>query len=98
MTKRKTETIEEFLARGGKITIIPPVKPEEGKNIIPTRTTIGHDLMSLGEGEFLFGETRAKTAPMKKRVNDDDFNKLLENSSLPASVIESLKKAIKNDG
>lgn len=94
---RKTETIEEFLARGGQITVVPPVKPDDTKNIVTTRTTIGHDMMSLAEGEFMFGESRAKTSPMKKRVNDDDFSKLLDTSTLPANIVQSLKKAIQND-
>ena len=95
MTKPRAETIEEFLARGGQITKVPAPELEEAKVIIPTRTTISYDMMSLSEGEHMFGETRAKVAPMKKRINDDEFAKMLDNINLPANIVESLKKTIK---
>jgi hypothetical protein len=94
---RKVETIEEFLARGGQITKVPSVVPENNKNIVNSKTTIGHDMMSLGEGEFLFGKTSAKVSPMKKRVNDEDFSKMLESSGLPSNMIDSIKKAVKSE-
>jgi hypothetical protein len=95
VTKPRTETIEEFLARGGQITKVPAATLEDAKVIIPTRTTISYGMMSLSEGEHLFGETRAKVAPMKKRINDDEFAKMLDNINLPANIVESLKKTIK---
>jgi hypothetical protein len=95
VTKPRKETIEEYIARGGKITVIPPVKPEDSSNTIPIKTLINYDLMSLGEGEFMFGETRAKAKPMKKRVNDDEFAKMLESANLPSNIVESLKRTIK---
>lgn len=91
----RTETIEEFLARGGQITVVPPADLEESKVMVPTRTTVSYDMMSLSEGEHMFGETRAKVAPMKKRINDDEFAKMLDIINLPANIVESLKKTIK---
>ena len=95
MTKLRVETIEEFLARGGQIIKVPAVIPEESRAIMPTRSIISYDMMSLSEGEHLFGETRAKTTPMKKRINDDEFAKMLDSINLPANIVESLKKTIK---
>lgn len=95
MTKRKTETVKEFIARGGQITVIPPVKPEEAKIVVSHNNHISYDLMSLGEGEFMFGESRAKTKPMKKRINDEEFTKILNSSNLPQDMIESIMKGIK---
>jgi hypothetical protein len=94
---RKVETIEEFIARGGQITKVPSVVPDNSKNTVNSRSTISHDMMSLGEGEFLFGKTTAKVAPMKKRVNDEDFSKMLESSGLPSNMIDSIKRAVKSE-
>jgi hypothetical protein len=96
MTKKKAETIEEFLARGGKVNVIPPVAREEQKHTLPVSTKIDYDMMSLGEGEFLFGETRTrKTTKTKKKVSNEEFTSLVESSGLPASVMEALKNAVR---
>ena len=72
MTKKKAETVEEFLARGGKINVLPPVEREETKHTMPVNTKIDYDMLSLGEGEFLFGETRTrKPTKPTKRVNNE---------------------------
>jgi hypothetical protein len=96
MTKKKAETIEEFLARGGKVNVIPPVVREDTKHTLPVNTKIDYDLMSLGEGEFMFGETRKRkvTKPIK-RVNSDEFTQLVEASGLPQSIVEALKNSVR---
>lgn len=82
----KVETIEEFIARGGKPVILPPQEIENNQQIrllnvgLPT-------LMSLDEGEHFFGETRKKK---KKEVTKEEFKDKIKNSGLPDSVIQSL--------
>ncbi len=71
----KTETVEEFLARGGKIETLPSVEIEN-KSVTVRKTTKGPaTIHSLSEGAFLFSEksTRKKT---KKTISNDEFKKL----------------------
>lgn len=101
MTKK--ETIEEFLARGGKITTIPEneeVRAERSRydRAVKVNPQFDHDRMSLGDGEFYFGETRVKKKAPVEKVDDNKFTQLAESSSLPSHVIESLKKAINKNG
>jgi hypothetical protein len=96
MSRKKAETVEEFLARGGKVTIIPPVIREDTTHTLPVKTTIDFDSLSLGESEYLFGETRQrKSKTPKKRVTSDDFTAMVEASGLPASVVEALKNSVR---
>lgn len=90
------ETIEEFLARGGTVTTVPAETLEDDKCIIPVKTVIDFDLMSLGEGEYLFGEsrTRKSKAPPKKRVSSEEFSSMVETSGLPIAIVEALKKSM----
>lgn len=98
MKKReRDEAMRDFLARGGKVTIIPPVKPEEQSHMLPMKTQLNYDVLSLGDGEFYFGETRTrKTTTSKKKITNEDFSKMIEGSTLPANVIEALKMSIKD--
>lgn len=94
MTKK--ETVEEFLARGGKVTIVPPVAPSEDTHIMPTKTQVDFDIVSLGDAEYMFGESRTKKVKtIKKRVSDEDFKSMVDNSGLPASIIEALKSSMR---
>lgn len=61
----KTESVEEYLARGGKVDVIPP-KGFQSRNILKVRGTGA--VMSLSEGEDLYGEKpkgEAKPKPLK---------------------------------
>jgi hypothetical protein len=68
---KKTETIAEFLARGGKITKVasaePTVKPESIRS-----TTAGGPavFLSLGEADLFYGEHKAKKAKKSKAPLD----------------------------
>lgn len=90
------ELMQDFIARGGKVTIIPPVKKEETVHTLSVKTQLNYDTLSLGDGEFYFGETRKRKATKpKKKVNSEDFTNMVEASGLPSHVIEALKKSIK---
>jgi hypothetical protein len=54
----KTETIEEFLARGGKPQIIEKVIPNLSQRV--TLNPKNQSLMSLDEGAHYFSEIKAK--------------------------------------
>lgn len=89
------ELMQDYIARGGKVTIIPPVDREESTHTLSVKTQLNYDTLSLGDGEFYFGETRRrKTAKTKPKVSTEDFAKIVEASGLPVHVIEALKKSI----
>lgn len=99
----KKETIEEFLARGGKINVLPENEGKKTERLQEERTVkvsaqFDYDRMSLGDGEFYFGETRVKKKAPVEKVDDVKFSQLVEASSLPSHIVESLKKAINKDG
>jgi hypothetical protein len=88
----KRETIQEFLARGGKVTIVPAAKPEEEvPHTIKPVTTGLPKIMTLEDGGLFFGETRKKE---KKPHSKEDSIRRIEKSKLPPEIIASLKKSI----
>jgi hypothetical protein len=73
MIRSKSETIEEFLTRGGKINNIPPQKYEEPLAIIRS-TQIMPQIMPLDQGELFFAEKQKR----KKRSTDEKNQVALE--------------------
>lgn len=64
-SKKQSETINEFLARGGKITIVPP----KLINKLPmVNSTIGGpiNILSLDDASIIFGEPDKKAKTTKK--------------------------------
>lgn len=57
--KSKTETVAEFLARGGKINVIPSA-PVVTESITRSTTYKVPKIYTLEEGAHLFGEKRSK--------------------------------------
>jgi len=74
---KKTETIAEFLARGGKITIVPadqlPIKTDSIKSITSGGPAI---IMSMTEADLYYGEFKARKA--KKVASTIDLSALPE--------------------
>lgn len=90
--KMRSETIEEFLARGGKVTVVEPQKTEEDKHTIPIKTKIDHDNMSLGNGELIYSEVKARKP--RKTISNEDFLKALNSAKLPQSIVNTIKEKI----
>jgi hypothetical protein len=65
----KKETIEEFLARGGKITKIPEQSVEKGTNVVKPNGTGLPKIMHLTDGEHYFGITRRKKKTLAERID-----------------------------
>jgi hypothetical protein len=65
----KKETIEEYLARGGKITICPPQSsdPEENK-LVKSTSKAPQEILDLGTGEIIYGEKIKKTRKKAKKT------------------------------
>lgn len=92
MTKiKKTETVEEFLARGGKVVVLPPEEPEDNKHVVKPTAGGLPQLMTLADGEHFFGETRKKK---KKQVTTEEFKNKVSNMNLPADVVASLINSV----
>lgn len=64
---KKTESIAEFLARGGKITRVASPEPTTKPESIKSTTASGPAVfLSLGEAELFYGERKAKKAKKAK--------------------------------
>jgi hypothetical protein len=60
---KKTETIQEFLARGGKITRVPAIELTYKTESIKSTTAGGPAVfLSLAEADLMYGEQKIKKA------------------------------------
>lgn len=84
----KRETIEEFLARGGKVTQCPPapVPEEEHSNRVNSTVSTGSTMMSLAEGALFYSESRAKPKERKKAEKPINF------AALPSHLLKYMPK------
>ena len=73
--KPHKETVEEFLARGGKITVIPPKGEELKEEIVRSTTHTPPTLYSLDLGQLMFAE---KSTRKRKKAVDISKNRLEE--------------------
>lgn len=68
---KKTETIAEFLARGGTITRVASPEPTHKSESIRSTTAGGPAVfLSLGEADLFYGEHKAKKAKKSKAPMD----------------------------
>lgn len=68
---KKTETIAEFLARGGKITRIASPEPIHKAESIRSTVAAGPAVfLSLGEADLFYGEHKVKKAKKSKATMD----------------------------
>jgi hypothetical protein len=91
---KKTESVAEFLARGGKITVVPanqtPIKIYSIKS-----TTNGGPvtIMSMGEADLYYGEFKARKA--KKSTSTIDLSALPE--ALRKKYVDEVISASKDE-
>jgi len=81
----KRETVEEFLARGGKITKCPANEPVEEEHKVNPTQTAGASMMSLAEGALYYSESKAKK---EKKLSEKTINFAV----LPTSLLKYLPK------
>jgi hypothetical protein len=82
------ETIEEYLARGGKVTYIPAVQSEEDQsNKVASSSGASATMMTLSEGALYFSESRAKPKERKKSLE-----KTINTAALPAALLKYMLK------
>lgn len=76
MASKKTESVEEYMARGGVITLIPTVVSEI-KSVVPKKNLIGcASMMSMEEAELFYSETRLKPKVKKNKAPKIDISAL----------------------
>lgn len=63
----KKETVEEFLARGGKISHVPEATREVQVDVVKTAITGPVTLFSLEEADLFYGEARKNIKPKKNK-------------------------------
>jgi hypothetical protein len=91
--KKKKETVEEFVARGGVIKKYDYISPEEETFVIKETSHGLPHLMSLSEGELFF--TKKATRAKKERTKEDMLNKL-DKAKLPEDILNRLKTSLGN--
>ena len=64
MTKTTDELIEEFLAKGGVIEKLESIEPEWNRRVGSTTKKVP-ELMTLAEGELMFGKKQKRTHKIK---------------------------------
>lgn len=83
----KVETIEEYIARGGKVEKLDYIKPEPiVQQIKPTN--LDNTIYDLGYGELLYGNKY-------KSKNRKTLAEKLEKVSLPPEILERIKEKFK---
>lgn len=97
MSDKKTyeQHIEEYLANGGKITVAPPVEPEEEKHTVPIAHNTYEDFntLTLGDASLIFPNKTGKAKKKKKK----DFSGI-DVSILPPELQAIIQKAKEEEG
>lgn len=88
---KKDETLEEFLARGGKIKKIPYKSPEVKQPITKQTTSTPINFLSYDEADLLYGKP-SKTKKKKTSGSSVDLSALPE--ELKAKFISKLSQEI----
>ena len=84
----KRETVEEFLARGGKVTQLPPAPtPDEDTNRVGSNSNATSTMMSLSEGALFYSESRAKPKERKIKVVE-----AINTAALPLHLLKYMPK------
>jgi carbamoylphosphate synthase small subunit len=79
----KTETIEEFLARGGKVEVVP-TKPTSFKQIMKVKSR--GEIITLDEGDETYGQ-KNKTSRVERPVQ----MRRVDVSKVPSDLLAQLK-------
>lgn len=86
----KTESMEEYLSRGGKVTKLAYVEPKTQPIPVKPISSSPH-VMDLQEGAHYYsemGDAKPKRKPRKKKLKSDPIK--LDKSLLPKGLLESI--------
>ena len=83
----KKETLEEFLARGGKVNIISPQIIEQPAHLMKTSNPPEGYILSLDDGAHYFAENKKKIKK-KEKISLKD---VIDNFNLPKDIADRLR-------
>lgn len=83
----KKETLSEFLARGGKVQVVPPQVSDEPVHSMKTSTPPEGYILSLDDGAHYFAENKKK---IKKKVKTS-LKDVVDNFNLPKDIADRLR-------
>jgi len=94
--KKPDETLNEFLARGGKITIVPP---KTLSKLPMVSSTIGGpiNILSLDDASIIFGEPDKKTKTIKKSKSKPTIDINLLPEHIRAKYIDKFLEEMGNE-
>lgn len=72
---KKTETVQEFLARGGQINKVP-TPPQEHREVLQRKGNGVVTIMSMGEAELFYSESKAKPKVKQSKSSTIDIGAL----------------------
>lgn len=90
MKKPIKETMEEFLARGGKVQMIPSTTPETPTQPISPTSVGPVVILTYGDADLYYGEVRSRKSKKPKLLPKIDF------SALPEPLRNKYKKELIN--
>ncbi len=94
---KKTETVAEYLARGGAITRLPAADRERAPEVVRKTVTGPANLMTLEEADLFFGEAKKGGKPKKVKPSlKIDLDALPP--ALRAKFIAKLKEEVDAEG
>lgn len=95
MAKKKIETVDEYLARGGTIIRIPPNVSSSKEEVLKNQTGGPAVILTLEEADLFYGEAKTSKAKKPKAGPKVDLNALPE--SLRKKFLAKLRDE-ENDG
>ena len=85
MSTKKTESVAEFLARGGKITVVPPGESKSKDKVNVKSTVVGPaNIMTYEDADHYYGEKKERKS--KKPAKEPNINL----ASLPEDFLRKL--------
>ena len=96
MSVKKTETLAEYIARGGTINILPFVKAVQKEELVKNNNSGPVTIISLEEAGLFFGESSSKKRKTKKTETKNSPK--LDLNSLPEALRKKFISKLKDEG
>jgi hypothetical protein len=89
-TKPKKDTIADFIARGGKITVCEPIQATEEKHVLAISMSGPVTILTYDEVELLYGEMKPQkiSKSKKPKIKIEDLPESIRNFYLKGLIDE----------
>ncbi len=94
---KKTETIQEFLARGGVITRLPSHEEVKKKDVVRKSAAGPANLMTYDEADLYYGESKPRKAKKTPDIDLSALPEVLRKKHL-AEVVDEVEEEDQEDG